>query len=196
MASRVSNAREAKEKAAREAEQQAFLRKSLAELDALPSAWNIKVSEDRRVHYRNPDGASFYDHPTLGPLPRPWIIRLCQEADGKRYPRYFNRDTKRFTTKDPRVDKRFLRKQNEASKDSEFGRATSVTTMRRGLKLEHLLREDIKSVDFRDQLYYVKVLDAGDGTLGAMNGGVFVVKWKTGSDRLMVEKRKANPSAP
>ena len=182
MASTISDAREAKD--------QAILRKSLAELNAIPSDWTIKVAEDKRVHYKNPDGETFYDHPALGPLPSPWIVRLCQEADGKRYPRYFNPETKRFTTKDPRVDKKFLRKQNAASKDTEFARATSVTTMRRGLKLENLLREDIKSINFRDQLHYLKVLDPGDGKLGAMNAGVFVVKWKTGSDRLMVEKRK------
>jgi hypothetical protein len=173
-------------KAENEARQQKVARQMLPELDALPEDWIIRVDDEKRVYYVGPKKQTDYNHPTLGPLPKPWIIRYCTEADGKRYPRYFHKETKKFTTKDPRTDKRTLRDQNKSSSGLP---ALQSHPNKKGHDLKYFSRQEIGNVSIRDQYDIVKVLDDGEGGVGGMNGGVFVVKSKTPPYRLMVEKR-------
>ena len=152
----------------------------LPELKALPAGWIIKSDKDWRIYYQNPDNQTAYDHPTLGQLPKPWIIRCCMEADGKRAPRYFHKDTKRFTKKDPRIDKRVLHNQNNSNKGSMLETTMRVHKMEKGVQLEDLQRQEISKVNFRNTFDILKVLDyPGKDATGGMNGGVFVVKRKT-----------------
>jgi hypothetical protein len=186
------------------ARQQKELRGLLAELKALPEDWTIKIDSDWRVYYQSPpeeeDKAkgkkktppqTFYDHPTLGPLPDPWIVRLCTGPDGKRYPRYFNPKTKRFMKNDPRVDRRVLAKQRESRKGDTMEQAASYVRMKSTTDISIMKRQPISTVSLRDKFHIVKVIDSGEGEIGGMNGGVFVVKEKVQKppERLMVEKR-------
>jgi hypothetical protein len=66
------------------------LKKSLHELNALPDGWLIGIDKNKRMTFqKGPTGSPLYIHPTLGDLPKPWILRFC----GSKEPRYFNLET-------------------------------------------------------------------------------------------------------
>jgi NIMA (never in mitosis gene a)-related kinase len=57
------------------------------------------------------------------------------------------------------------------------------------MDIRTLDRQAIKKQNIRNEFQIVHKIDAGDGTLGGMNGGVFVVRMNGLSNRLFVEKR-------
>ncbi len=98
-------------------------------------------------------------------------------------------NTTKFTTKDPRTDRRTIRDQNRSSSGGPLDTALKTRVTKKDDDLRVLKRQEIANVSLRDQYDIVKVLDDGEGGVGGMNGGVFVVKSKTPPYRLMVEKR-------
>jgi hypothetical protein len=165
------------------------LRGMLPELQALPDSWIIKVDSRRRFYFENPETRkTHYAHPTLGNLPKPWILRLCSEADGKRRPRYYNQETGKSTTENPRVSNQVLRAHNNSRSENDLKTTASFSKMKKGMTLDSMKRQPILKVNFRHKYDILKALDPGDGTVGGMNGGVFVVRLR-GQERLSVEKR-------
>ncbi len=181
---------------------QDYMKKLCPELKALPDDWTIKaVSENNpaekyHIFFQNRKGATTYTHPTLGPLPKPWVLKLCSVTDGgsnsrtggkSRIPKYFNKVTKESRDKDPRFSPETLKARVD-SLTHENNIAGSLKKMKPGMALENMKRQDIGTKDIRHNYDILKAIDPGDGTIGGMNGGVFVVRLKNQS-RLSVEKR-------
>ncbi|PMD30203.1 kinase-like protein [Hyaloscypha variabilis F] len=154
-------------------QEQLRLRRALHELDALPQDWLIGADKRKRITYqKGTEGLPTFTHPTLGDLPRPWIVRIC--GPGKE-PKYFNTETSRTVEKNPRHDRKVLRKCREGSQ-----RHTVIAYH----------REEVKTEDIRDDYEIIKALDDPNSKtkIGAFNGGAFVVRHKK-SLSLSVEKR-------
>jgi NIMA (never in mitosis gene a)-related kinase len=166
------------------------LRKASHELDALPDDWLISIDGNKRICFqKGPTGQPTYTHPTLGDLPRPWILRFCLDTEGKRMPRYFNTEITRTRTDNPRHDRKLLKKEAEAQKRMGLGASSTVLKMSKTLPLSAYKREPVKDKSIRNEYHIVKIVDDGQGDLGAMNAGVFVVKNKAKPNLLAVEKR-------
>jgi len=169
-------------------QEQLRLRRALHELDALPQDWLIGADKRKRITYqKGTEGLPTFTHPTLGDLPRPWIVRIC--GPGKE-PKYFNTETSRTVEKNPRHDRKVLRKVEEARKAQGLGISTSVVKVRKDIPLSAYHREDVKTEDIREDYEIIKALDDPNSKtkIGAFNGGVFVVRHKK-SLSLSVEKR-------
>lgn len=165
------------------------LRSQLPELQALPEGWIIKVDQQRRFYFVDPSTRkTHYAHPTLGNLPKPWILRMCSVPGGQRLPRYFNTETQRSSIENPRTSNKVLRANNKSWKQDDLGTAATVNRMKKTWSLKGMKRQPIGKENIRHKYDILKALDPGDGTLGGMNGGVFVVRLK-GQERLNVEKR-------
>jgi hypothetical protein len=55
------------------------LAKFCPELQKLPQGWIFAVDEERCIYFKKPYGdppITTYNHPTLGGLPKPWILKL------------------------------------------------------------------------------------------------------------------------
>lgn len=174
------------------------VRNEFKELQALPAEWEFRIieGEDRLYYVRQTSKGIQTEkhHPTLGPLPGAWIVRMC-EMDGVWVARYYDRERRIATRNNPRHDPEVVKSRNDALQQlAQEGMAVagSYRKLSKGSKLRDYQRQEIGCGDIRHLYEQVRILDAGDGTLGAMNGGVFVVKLK-GQDRLSVEKRLVNP---
>ncbi|KAE9375189.1 kinase-like protein [Stipitochalara longipes BDJ] len=170
------------------AQEQLRLRRALHELNALPEGWLVGADKRKRITYqKGTEGDPTYTHPTLGYLPRPWVVRICGP---EKVPRYFNMETSRTVEKNPRHDRKVLRKMEESRKAQGLGISTSVVKVRKDIPLSAYHRETVKAEDIRDDYDIVKALDDpnAEKTIGAFNGGVFVVRHKK-SLSLSVEKR-------
>jgi NIMA (never in mitosis gene a)-related kinase len=167
------------------------LREALHELNALPKEWLIGADGGKRITYqKGKNGDPTYIHPTLGGLPRPWIVRICGP---EKAPKYFNTETSRTVEKNPRHDRKVLRSMEESRKAQGLGVSTGVVKVRKDIPLSAYHRESVRDEDFRGDYDIVKVLDDpnAEKTIGAFNGGVFVVR-HTKSMMLCVEKRLAS----
>src|SRR6187402_1759243 len=157
---------------------QANLKKICPELKALPEGWLIKAETNGRIYFLKLGTATtVYDHPCLGPLPRPWILKLCKESGTKHLvPKYYNRDTKVESTRDPRFSPEYLKSRTRTLEKDALEIVGSLRKMTSDMPLEHMKRADIGKKDIRDKYEIVKVIDPGNGSVGGMNGGVFVVR--------------------
>lgn len=167
--------------------EQEALKKALPELNALPDGWLIGIGNNKRITFqKGTNGNPIYVHPTLGPLPKPWILRLC----GGKVPKYFNPETSMATTMNPRHNKRIMREEEEARKRQGLGESCSVVRVSKSIPWSEYRREPIQDKDIRDNYEIVKVLDnpLAKNKLGQFNGGVFVVRHKR-TEMLSVEKR-------
>jgi hypothetical protein len=166
------------------------LRKASHELNALPDDWLISIDGSKRICFQKGSaGQPTYNHPTLGGLPRPWILRFCLGTEGKRVARYFNTETTKTRTDNPRHDRGLLKKEAEAQKRRGLGESSTLLKMSKNLPLSVLIREPIRDKSIRNEYHIVKVIDDGKGNLGGMNAGVFVVKKKMSPNLLRVDKR-------
>lgn len=168
-----------------------LLKENCAELRSLPKAWAFAITPDQqRILYRKEsEREQTFIHPTLGELPRPWI--LCVQKDkktGKESVVYLNRDNKATTTKDPRYMKENLDFQSK-SVAKNLSIAANVVLNSRKFDITTYARAPIKNHDIRNQFQIVHTIDAGDGKIGGMNGGVFVVRMNGNPSRMFVEKR-------
>lgn len=110
-------------------------------------------------------------------------------------PRYYNTAASRATDDDPRYHEEYVDAANKSfrEKDVNFSIANSFQRLRAGTKpLSEWVRQPIAYHNIRDQYTIIKTIDPGDGTgPGAMNGGIFVVKYNSESRRRwQVEKRQ------
>lgn len=162
-----------------------------AELRALPTTWTFTITkENNRVLYqKKSEREQTYVHPTLGALPKPWILRM-QIDKTTRAPSvaYYNRDTKRTSTRDPRYMKEYLDNQSKSVIRS-LSIAANVVLNSRKFDITTYARSPIKSHDIRNQFMIVHTIDSGGGEIGGMNGGVFVVRMHGNPSRMFVEKR-------
>jgi hypothetical protein len=171
---------------------EAELRAELPEL-ALPPGWYLKVDpKNYQVYYHQPSkDITTNAHPQRGYLPPDWCIRMCTDMDGKRKPKYFDKSTNRSTKDDPRLSDEVLRERRRNWKDETTKAIGAVTRMKTGTKLEDLRRQPVKNTNFRNKYYRVHAIDGPEakGSIGAMNGGVYVVKLKDDFSRLYIEKK-------
>jgi serine/threonine protein kinase len=163
-----------------------------AELRALPKTWTFTIGKDvdRRVMFQKKDEREqTYYHPTLGALPKPWILRLQKDKKtGVSSIIYYNRQTQRNSTQDPRYLKEYLDSQpTSVSKALSIG--ASVIVNSRKFDISTYARSPIKNHNIRNQFMIAHTIDDGGGTLGGMNGGVFVVRMHGNPSRMFVEKR-------
>jgi len=71
------------------------------EKNALPPGWRAKTDENERVYFlKDEDGATSYNHPRLGALPKPWILIWNGTRES-----YKNRQTGQIVYDDPRFFK-------------------------------------------------------------------------------------------
>jgi hypothetical protein len=176
-------------------DEQVYLRKLCPEVQALPDGWIARVRpentpEPKRIYFQKLSTAeTSYSHPTLGHLPKPWILRMCSNTPGPDVVRYFNRETKQSTIHDPRFDSQILKSQEDRQSDPDKRISGAVRKMTAKTNLNDMFRDDIGSKSLRHHYDILHVIDHGDGSIGGMNGGVFIVKQK-GQERLSVEKRQ------
>ena len=155
------------------------------ELIALPDGWEWRVQDTGRVFFvkgETPDSKAVrtYDHPSFGPLPKPWIFRVSNETkNGRRetWTEYYNRDTQKASQRDPRGDKNVLSSEMLTRPRSDAIRG-SLYRPKPGDDLSTARRTDIGTNNNRDDYLTIKVLDPGDGSKGgkcysvARNNGV------------------------
>lgn len=168
------------------------------ELRGLPKDWRFDITADaqkRIVFEKTSTSERTFNHPTLGGLPPPWILRIVQNNDNKTgTPMYYNRKTGESTTKDPRYMAETLALQpRSAPSGLELAAHTFANA---GFDLNKMQRAEISTEDLRHKFEVVHTIDAGDGKLGAMNGGVFVVRMKGLHSRIYIEKRFTSGMVP
>jgi serine/threonine protein kinase len=161
------------------------------ELRGLPKDWRFDITTDaqkRIVFEKSSTAERTFNHPTLGGLPPPWILKIVQNAENKiGTPMYYNRKTGETTTKDPRYMAKTLALY---SSSVPRGLELAARTIRNvGFDLNKMQRAEISKENLRKKFEIVHTIDAGDGTLGGMNGGVFVVRMKGLHSRIFIEKR-------
>lgn len=158
---------------------------SCPEIKRLPKDWRFNVSPDGRIMYqKTTTREQTYTHPTFGGLPEPWILHVTK--DGK--VEYYNRNTKATNTHDPRYMERNIQSGTKYLSEG-MKLAASIKKNRKDIDVTQCVRGDIATHDIRDQFQIIHTIDAGDGKLGGMNGGVFVVVMKKVENRMYVEKR-------
>lgn len=166
------------------------LKKECPELNKLPKGWTFNVTQDMRVSFiKNSTRETSYNHPTLGGLPQPWILRLVKNHRGQLLPMYYNRETQKQTKEDPRYMASTLARHSDRIPEDLW---IAAATMRNTTKtdMNHMKRTPIDYCrNNRDQYTKVWAIDPGDGSIGGMNGGVFVVTMKGLASRLFIEKR-------
>lgn len=174
--------------------EQDYLKSLCAELRALPEGWIVRIRPEgspdaKRIYFQKwGTKETNYAHPTLGHLPKPWILRLCSSKDGPDTVRYFNRDTRESIIQDPRFDSTILKQQADKQDDPDKKISGAVVKMTANTNLDQMYRDDIGGKNIRHHYNIIHAIDPGDGSIGGMNGGVFVVKLK-GQERLSIEKR-------
>jgi serine/threonine protein kinase len=161
------------------------------ELQGLPNGWTFDITNDaekRILFEKSSTGERTFSHPTLGGLPRPWVLKIVQIPDDNTWaPMYFNRSTRTTSARDPRYMRRSLsRHSDSAPRGLEVAASTIQNT---GFDLSRMQRSKISERSIRHKFEIVHIIDAGDGTLGGMNGGVFVVRMKGLHGRIFIEKR-------
>lgn len=145
------------------------------ELRTLPEGYVIKVdrSSHSRIYFQKGRKTS-YVHPTLGPLPDPWIFSLyiIDPEKGTRAPVYYNPDTNQIKDHDPRYDSDHLQ---QKSKGANHSMATMLSgSVRRNApgRMEEYARAEIGLKNIRHAFVEVHNIDPGDGTGG---GSMFVL---------------------
>lgn len=165
------------------ASQQAWLRRKCQEIRTLPQNWTAEVGgrdteHPDRIYFHNKEtNRSGYYHSTLGALPKPWILVLYRHSQGDSV-RYFNRETKESISQDPRG--RLSKNESEPVEDL-IDPSIELTP-------KEMHREDVGIENVRHRYDVLHTIDPGNGTLGAMNGGIFVVKLED-HQSLLIEKR-------
>jgi serine/threonine protein kinase len=161
------------------------------ELRGLPKDWRVDITADdeKRILFEKVStGERTFNHPTVGGLPPPWILKIVQNPDDKSWaPMYYHRETGESTTNDPRYMAKTLALHSDHVPHGLELAAHTIQNV--GFDLSKMQRAEIASEDLRHKFQIVHTIDAGDGTLGAMNGGVFVVRMKGLHSRIFIEKR-------
>jgi serine/threonine protein kinase len=161
------------------------------ELRVLPKGWRFDITTDtqnRIVFEKASTAERTFNHPTLGGLPPPWILKIVQNRDKKLgVPMYYNQRTGESTTKDPRYMAQTLALQS--SRVPRGLELSARTFANAGFDLNKMQRAEISKESLRHKFEIIHTIDAGDGQLGAMNSGVFVVRMKGLHSRIYIEKR-------
>lgn len=166
------------------------LKKQCPELNQLPKDWTFNVTDDTRVSFvKISTRETTYNHPTLGGLPPPWILKIVRNADGRLCPMYYNRETRKQTKEDPRYMASTLALHSDHA-PQELWIAASTTRNTAKMDMKSMKRTPIDyHKNIRDQYTKIWNIDPGDGSIGGMNGGVFVVTMKGLANRIFIEKR-------
>ncbi|EHL00263.1 hypothetical protein M7I_3754 [Glarea lozoyensis 74030] len=148
---------------------------SCPELGELPPGWSFDFAtkEDNRIFFIR-DGkkdANTFNHPSRGPLPKNWVLKLVKFDDGIWKTIYYNRETREKSRQDIRN-----RETPKADKSKDLWGASSSVVVKSQADFENFQREPVLTYDVENRFKLVHAIDAGDGTLGQFNGGVFVVK--------------------
>jgi serine/threonine protein kinase len=161
------------------------------ELRGLPKDWRFNITDDgqKRIYFEKTFTAdTTYTHPTWGGLPEPWVLKIVQDAATRRQaPMYYNQKTGESTTKNPRYLVKTLELHSRSVPDGL--KLAARTIPNEGRDLHEMQREPISEEDIRDKFDVVHTIDPGDGSIGGMNGGVFVVRMKGLPSRIYIEKR-------
>ncbi|TVY47562.1 Serine/threonine-protein kinase [Lachnellula occidentalis] len=163
---------------------------------SLPVEWSIGIDHEAgdRVYFFRDARADekHYTHPSLGPLPSPWILKLIPNPLKNTFQiLYYDPKNRIKSRKDPRfLDKTLLQHSKNVPKDLWIAASSQRN---KNLDISQMKRQPIGNKDIRGYFEIMKVLDPGDGSKGGMNGGVFVVRVKGVPNKLYIEKRfKAN----
>ncbi|TVY44439.1 Serine/threonine-protein kinase [Lachnellula subtilissima] len=162
------------------------------EYQSLPDDWAIGVDPDagdRVYFFRDARPAEkHYTHPSLGPLPSPWILKLVSNHSKNTFQiLYYDPKNHIKSRQDPRfLDKTLLQHSKNVPKEL---RIAASSQRNKNLDISKMKRQPIGNKNIRDYFEIMKVLDPGDGTKGGMNGGVFVVRVKGVPNKLYIEKR-------
>ncbi|PBP25516.1 G2-specific serine/threonine protein kinase, partial [Diplocarpon rosae] len=154
--------------------------------------WTVDIKTDGVVFFNMVKKQVVTVHPKHGELPKPWVFRAFADDDGYITLRYFNSNTMVKTRQDPRYTLESLRAiQNKASSVEGLEITASLKKPIPDSSYNKYTRQKIGSKNIRSKYEIMHVIDKGDGSLGAMNDGIFVVRIK-GHSRLSVEKRLKN----
>jgi serine/threonine protein kinase len=172
-------------------------RKSCPELPDLPPGWTFDLAFspdpdlDKRIYFvKNGASVNSYSHPARGPLPGRWILKLVEFTPRDWKTIYFDRDTKQYTRNDVR-NKTNILAQAAVPFDNDRGiwGAASSVKIRQKSDFETFQREPILDKSIESRFRIVHAIDAGDGTLGQFNGGVFVVRLSESPSKLFIQKK-------
>ena len=166
------------------------LKQKCPELNQLPKDWTFNVSTDMRIYFiKTSTRETSYNHPTLGGLPPPWIFKLTKSDRKELLPTYYNRETRKQTKEDPRYMASTLALQSDHVPEDLWIAATTIRNSGK-IDMNHWKRTPIDyKRNNRDQYTKIWDIDPGDGSIGGMNGGVFVVSMKGLPNRIFIEKR-------
>ncbi|KAG9228872.1 kinase-like domain-containing protein [Amylocarpus encephaloides] len=150
---------------------------SCGELQSLPPGWRFDIDSDNgRVFFiRDRDNVSTVHNPNAGPLPPNWRLQWRKTKDGGGVVGYYNTSTTRFTGKNPR---HFAEELAQNSTHAPFELQTACSSARRDMNEDTStwVSQPIAHHDFSQNFKIVHTIDDGEGGIGAMNGGVHVVK--------------------
>lgn len=161
------------------------------QLRLLPEGWTFNVTLEGLVYYTNhktTPPSTTWNHPNLGPLPKPWILKVVNTGTGQCRPVYYNKETRKQSKDDPRNLDSTLK---ELSKNAPRELRIAASRIRNSSKHNpgKFKRTPINEErNIRDQYEIIHTIDDGKGGIGGMNGGVFVVVMKN-VGRIFIEKR-------
>ena len=161
------------------------------ELRGLPEGWTFEITADAqmRIIFEKASSAErTFSHPTFGRLPSPWMLKIVQNTKSKcGVPMYYNPKTGEATIKNPRYMANTL-----ALHPTSVSRGLQLaarTILNKGYNLDTMRRQEISNENLRNKFEIIHTIDPGDGSIGGMNGGVFVVRMKGLDSRIYIEKR-------
>jgi serine/threonine protein kinase len=168
-------------------------------LQDFPPGWMFDLASDSNPDLHNriffiKQGAAVnsFTHPARGPLPGRWILKLVEFTPGKGDWKtiYFDRETKEFTRNGVRKRSNILA-QAVVPFDNDKGvwGASSSVKIRHTSDFDTFSREPALNRSIADRFRKVHAIDAGDGTLGQFNSGVFVVKLSGNPNKLFIQKK-------
>ncbi len=174
------------------------------EVRLLPRGWEMRgTGESNRVAFYSSSGSQAaaaadgknkkkkkrgtFDHPVLGPLPRPWELR--KRAQGQFV--YHNAETGESAPRGPR---KISRRSGKGSATAAMTMTTTTTTpppgaiaVRSSGQHGRLRRQETSRAPLHGEYERVRCLDDGLGAVGGMNDGIYVVR-KKATGQLFVEK--------
>ncbi|KAF5875237.1 putative g2-specific protein kinase protein [Botrytis fragariae] len=157
----------------------------LPEMTDVPAGWVGQFDNNDRVFFRGPNGYLTYDHPMKGAIPKPWQLKVDRSVSNPRE-YYYNTQTRENSYINPRFKEEIMN--SSLLGVSRLVRESATMTVNTDGTLEKSRRQAIGNKNIRHLYTIVKTLDAGNGAIGGMNGGVHVVRLK-GTGKLYVEKR-------
>src|ERR1700709_1064171 len=133
-------------------------RKACPQLRGLPKDWTFNFTTDgeyRVIFQKTSTREQTFLHPTLGALPRPWILQMKKDKNrGSASPIYFNRETGDTSTQDPRFMQKIIERHSQ-SVPQELSIAAKMVLMTSNFDITKFARSPIQDHSIQKQFQIV-----------------------------------------